>query len=458
MRTNLVKIECNCITTRGQKPRVCDHNNHEADPNGGADQWHHEKNIDVNPRQVTRATNTKYWYKCPNKWCEMSYEQSPSSRTWRGSRCPFCASKRVCEWNCLLTNYPELCEEYDPENDLPPDKILPGSHTKVKWFHRLETGIVHKWEAAVVSRTRLGTGCPQCNRNGGEQMFGGHEVFVRQARAVHGDNYEYREEYRGSRMPISIYCPAVTDDRIHGNFIQTPANHKSGTGCPMCTVRGPQLLGGHEFFLKKAREVHGDKYVYNEKYKTCKGKLTIYCPIKNVDDEPHGNFLQTPDNHKAGQGCPNCDFERTESKLMTDIRDALNLLSILFVVEQTFEGLKYVANLWIDIVAPVWNLMIEADGCQHFVSSGWGGEEGLKLTQQRDVAKDYFCVKHKFNMIRIPYTKSPTQIKLIIEEAIADIKAGHQVYVTYRHYYDSLEPHLQELTHFKDVKVTIMTV
>lgn len=56
-----------------------------------------------------------------------------------------------------------------------------------------------------------------------------------------------------------------------------------------------------EEFIKKSKEVHGDKYDYsNIKYKNKDTDIIIICKI-------HGEFLQTPHNHTRGkQGCPKC--------------------------------------------------------------------------------------------------------------------------------------------------------
>lgn len=56
-----------------------------------------------------------------------------------------------------------------------------------------------------------------------------------------------------------------------------------------------------EDFIKKAKEVHGDKYDYSKTvYINKRTKVTITCPI-------HGDFLQNPHNHiRQHQGCPIC--------------------------------------------------------------------------------------------------------------------------------------------------------
>lgn len=55
-----------------------------------------------------------------------------------------------------------------------------------------------------------------------------------------------------------------------------------------------------EEFVTKARLVHGDKYDYSKViYSNNKTKVIITC-------DKHGDFLQTPNKHLLGRGCPQC--------------------------------------------------------------------------------------------------------------------------------------------------------
>ena len=63
-----------------------------------------------------------------------------------------------------------------------------------------------------------------------------------------------------------------------------------------------------EEFIKKAIEIHGDKYDYSKvKYENAKTKICIICPI-------HGEFWQTPDLHLQGHGCNLCNGKIQISK------------------------------------------------------------------------------------------------------------------------------------------------
>ena len=69
-------------------------------------------------------------------------------------------------------------------------------------------------------------------------------------------------------------------------------------------------------FLKRARDIHGDKYSYPifDKISVLK-KVKIICPI-------HGEFEQVIYAHLRGQGCPKCVGERRGYTTEDFIRDA----------------------------------------------------------------------------------------------------------------------------------------
>ena len=67
-----------------------------------------------------------------------------------------------------------------------------------------------------------------------------------------------------------------------------------------------------EEFIKKAREVHGDKYDYSKvEYVTNQTPVEIVCPI-------HGIFVQRPNNHIRGNGCPKCSRETQSARQAMD--------------------------------------------------------------------------------------------------------------------------------------------
>lgn len=76
------------------------------------------------------------------------------------------------------------------------------------------------------------------------------EGFIRRAREIHHDRYDYSAvSYINTSTKLIIICP------IHGNFLQPPAKHMFGRGCPECAGN---VKGDIVSFIQKAQAVHGD--------------------------------------------------------------------------------------------------------------------------------------------------------------------------------------------------------
>jgi very-short-patch-repair endonuclease len=121
--------------------------------------------------------------------------------------------------------------------------------------------------------------------------------FLDKAKKAHGDKYDYSHvEYKNFDTRVEIVC------KVHGNFWQTPGNHIR-YGCGMCGKRvgGDKLCLKQEDVIKRAKEIHGDKYDYSQFiYVKMKIKSTIICP-------EHGAFEQCMGTHILNKcGCRKC--------------------------------------------------------------------------------------------------------------------------------------------------------
>ena len=267
------------------------------------------------------------------------------------------------------------------------------------------------------------------------------EEFIKKAKAVHGNKYDYSKvEYINSRTKICIICPK------HGEFWITPHSHLTGHGCHKCSCK--YVLSTEEF-VKRAREIHGNKYDYSKvEYKNYDTKVCIICPkhgefwqmphshlqgngctvcgklklrglfqkkynefieqAKEVHGDKydyskveyinantkvciicpkHGEFWQTPDNHLHKQGCPNC----ITSVLENDFDKFLKENNINSIFQKRF---KWLGKQSLDFYLPDYNIGIECQGRQHFqIVSHFGGESGLDKTIRRDKIKFDKCNK-----------------------------------------------------------------
>ena len=148
-----------------------------------------------------------------------------------------------------------------------------------------------------------GCGCPKCGaENGGKKRTSSKDEFIKKARKVHGDKYDYSKVgYVNDKTKVCIICPK--DD--HGEFWQRPSDHTRGQGCPKC---GGRYSPTTEEWIVSARKVHGDKYEYTKvNYEKNNINVCIICP-------EHGEFWQSPDKHLSGKGCPKCGGNYSPTK------------------------------------------------------------------------------------------------------------------------------------------------
>lgn len=114
--------------------------------------------------------------------------------------------------------------------------------------------------------------------------------FLKKAKIVHNDKYDYSlVEYINVRTKITIICPC------HGKFQQLPQSHVSGNGCKEC--QNERITFTTKEFIKRCGATHGNKYDYSQTdYLNAHAKVCIICPI-------HGEFYQKADDHMKGYGC-----------------------------------------------------------------------------------------------------------------------------------------------------------
>ena len=142
------------------------------------------------------------------------------------------------------------------------------------------------------------------------------EEFIKKARKIHGNKYDYSKVvYINNNTKVCIICP------IHGEFWQTPRGHLEGRGCQECAKNflAEKRKMTTEEFIKRARKIHNDRYIYRKtdlKNRDKMGRVCIICPI-------HGEFWQTPNSHLAGKGCYKCSnrFKLTTETFIEKARE-----------------------------------------------------------------------------------------------------------------------------------------
>jgi very-short-patch-repair endonuclease len=126
-----------------------------------AREWHPTKNGNLTPDQIVAGSHQAIWWKCP-KGPDHEWKAMLKSRTGLGTGCPCCEGLKVSITNSLACSYPHIAKEWHPTKNghLTTDKVVAASNKKVWWNCASNPG--HEWEATIVNRTRLGSGCPFC--------------------------------------------------------------------------------------------------------------------------------------------------------------------------------------------------------------------------------------------------------------------------------------------------------
>lgn len=179
------------------------------------------------------------------------------------------------------------------------------------------------------------------------------DYYIFKFKEIYGDKYKYFPEdfekreigIRNRDLKIRLQCD-------HGITAVSVRRHLEGYECRYCkgtmidkTIKNPTIKkarkrpdgnwnvkGTYESFIKKSKEIHGNRYDYSKfEYVNCKTKGIIICPI-------HGDFMQTPDSHINKQcGCPRCGSGGTYSEWYFKDEQTRHEPGVLYLVELSSE-------------------------------------------------------------------------------------------------------------------------
>jgi hypothetical protein len=241
------------------------------------------------------------------------------------------------------------------------------------------------------------------------------EEFIRKANLKHNNYYNYSlADYTKANVKIKIICPK------HGIFEQQPNNHLFGQRCIKCmgdNVRKARKYSVEDW-INKFKNKHDCRYDYSL-VKQFDGsgtnnKIIIIC-------YKHGEFIQTPNAHLQGQGCPHCNISKGED----EIEKYLIKNNIKYTSQYTFVDCinpKTSKKLPFDFYLSKYNILIEYNGEQHYYKTGYfekraGGLEGL---QYRDSIKKQYCQDKNIKFIEISY-KEFNNINTILKNKLCEL-------------------------------------
>ena len=191
-------------------------------------------------------------------------------------------------------------------------------------------------------------GCQKCS---GRFVYN-TEDFIDKAKKIHNDKYDYSKVYyTDSSSKVCIICPE------HGEFWQTPSHHLQGQSCPYCGIKrnSEERKSNTAEFIEKSNKIHNNKYNYScVIYENSNKKVSIICP-------KHGIFLQKPNDHLDGHGCPKC------GQIISKSED--EIIKLLIQTNPIQRDRTILNGKEIDIYIPSLKLGIEYNGLR------WHSEE-----------------------------------------------------------------------------------
>jgi len=232
-----------------------------------------------------------------------------------------------------------------------------------------------------------GFNCPDCYF---DSKILTTEEFIEKSKLIHIDKYNYSlVNYKHNRSKIKIIC-----NKCYETFEQRPYLHLNGYGCQKC---GNVKLTTEEF-IEKSKLIHGDKYDYSlVNYINSQKQVKIIC--KKCGEI----FEQKPNYHLCNHGCQNCFSSKGEIKIKLLLED----ININYQTQKSFKNCINIKPLRFDFFLPDYNVCIEYDGKQHYISvNRFGGDKNFKLTQLRDNIKNKYCKENNIRLIRIRYDEN----------------------------------------------------
>ena len=147
-----------------------------------------------------------------------------------------------------------------------------------------------------------------------------------------------------------------------------------------------------EEFIKKAREVHGDKYDYSKvEYVDSRTKVCIVC-------SEHGGFWQSPQKHLSGHGCEKC-FRKSLNRRYSLGKD--NFIEKATVVHNGFydySEVEYVnGHTKVKIICPIHGSFLQ-NPSSHLAGHGCKKCAVIENGKKRRIWSDELCSEeaHKF--------------------------------------------------------------
>lgn len=240
------------------------------------------------------------------------------------------------------------------------------------------------------------------------------EKIIEKFKSIHGDKYDYSKvDFVKTTTKVCIICPE------HGEFWQEPHAHLKGQGCPKCGVdkRSKSKTTTNENFIKKAKEIHGDKYDYSKtNYINNKTKIIIICPI-------HGEIEITPNAHiSEKRGCPKCGNTLKGANFKMSVERFIEKAQKIHGNSYSYEEVSYINNRTpVNIICPTHGIFRQTPEV-HLSGHGCPECANIKRAEKNIMTTSEFIAKaknihgDKYDYSKVEYVKYDTPVTIICPE------------------------------------------
>ena len=362
-------------------------------------EWDWEKNREfgLDPQKLTFCSGRIAWWKCLNghKW-----ESRIADRN-QGKGCPYCSGRyAISGVNDLATINPTIAKEwnYEMNNRLTPENVLPNSHKKVWWI--CEKG--HEYQAFILDRNR-GTGCPYCS--GRLAIKGENDLLTINPSLAS----EWNHERNGNFTPKNIL--PNSNKKVwwrckNGHEWQAVVcTRNKGAGCPYCAGQLPiagynDLQTSNPFISKEWNYAKNNGLTPTDVMPNSNISVWWIC-------EKGHEWRATIYHRNNGQGCPACNSESHTS--FPEYAIVYYLTKYNCDVVHLYKDRGYE----LDIYIPSKKTAIEYDG---YI---WH-----KNKDRKDLLKNQKCLKDGITLYRIREGLPPlndTSIDFVVQERQDDL-------------------------------------
>jgi very-short-patch-repair endonuclease len=362
-----------------------------------AAEWHPTRNGRTTPADVSYGASQRVWWLCShcgNEWQAWVYNRV------KGTGCPDCAqiarsqrgNRRVAPrtgssvaapatgasstaepsarvGDSFLKRYPDAAAEWHPTENgtLRPGAVGHSSNRRAWWSCRT---CGHEWSAVINSRGRGGVGCPKCGRRrsgvanatpkSGKSLADRFPSVAAELHPTLNDGLAPESVAAMSRKRVWWLCSRC--ENVWEAEIYSRAN---GSGCKKCASRAAAKL----YSTPKP----GQSLAEKEPELAAQWHPTRNAPLLPSDvtansgqkvwwqcDRGHA-WEAMINNRTKAPGCPKCTLWGTSAEEIR-LRHELIAAGVPIEAQQEVRHPATGKPLKCDMVAPVWNVVIEFDG------------------------------------------------------------------------------------------------